>query len=52
MRIAWGKNVVRIGQMMKAYKFLVGNRERKRPLEKPRCRWENNVTIGTGLIYF
>jgi hypothetical protein len=28
-----------------AYRVLVGKSEGKRPLERPRLRWENNITI-------
>jgi len=28
-----------------AYKVLVGKPDRKRPLETPKHRWENNITI-------
>jgi hypothetical protein len=31
-------NVARIGEMTNSYKFLVGNYEGKRPLEKPRYK--------------
>jgi hypothetical protein len=30
-----------MGKMTNAYKSLVG----KRPLGKPRCRWEDNITM-------
>ena len=28
-----------------AYRILVGIREGKRPLGKPRCRWEDNIKM-------
>jgi hypothetical protein len=28
-----------------AYKVLVGKPERRRPLERPRCKWEDNIKI-------
>jgi hypothetical protein len=28
---------------MGAYRILVGKPEGKRPLERPRCRWEDNI---------
>jgi hypothetical protein len=28
-----------------AYKVLVGKPDRKRPLETPKHRWENNITM-------
>jgi hypothetical protein len=30
--------------------FLVGNPERKRPLGRPRSKWENNIKIDLGVI--
>jgi hypothetical protein len=30
---------------MNAYRILVGNPEGKRPLGRPRCRWEDNFKI-------
>ena len=30
---------------MRAYKVLVGDPEGRRPLEKPRRRWEDNIKI-------
>ena len=29
----------------RAYRVLVGRREGKRPLERPRCRWEDNIKM-------
>jgi hypothetical protein len=34
-----------MGEMRKAYKFLVGKPERKRPLGRPRHKWEDNVRM-------
>jgi hypothetical protein len=31
-----------MGEIKGAYRVLVGKPEGKRPLERPRCRWENN----------
>jgi hypothetical protein len=31
--------------MRNAYRILVGNPERKRPLRRPRCRWEDNIKV-------
>jgi hypothetical protein len=35
-------HVARIGEMRKAYKSMAGKTEEKRPLGRPRRRWENN----------
>jgi hypothetical protein len=32
-------------QMRNVYYILVGNHEGKRPLGRPKCCWENNITI-------
>jgi transposase len=34
---AWGRGV---------YRVLVGRPEGKRPLGRPRCRWEDNIKMG------
>jgi hypothetical protein len=34
-----------MGKMRNAYHILVGRPERKRPLERPRRRWEDNFTM-------
>jgi hypothetical protein len=33
------------GEMMNAYRILVGKPEGKRPLGRPRCRWEDNIKM-------
>jgi hypothetical protein len=35
----WEGHVARTGKRRRAYRFLVGKREGKRPFGKPRCRW-------------
>jgi hypothetical protein len=37
--------VARMGQERKVYKVLVGKLERKRPLGRPRRRWEDGVRM-------
>jgi hypothetical protein len=32
--------------MRNVHKILVGRLEGKRPLEKPGCRWEDNIIMG------
>jgi hypothetical protein len=34
-----------MGKMRTAYRILVGKPERKRPLGRPRRRWEDNITV-------
>ena len=38
-------HVVRIGASRDAYRILVGKPEGRRPLERPRRRWENNIKM-------
>jgi len=40
-----GRHVVRIGETRNAYKILVGERERKIPLGRPRRRREDNIIM-------
>jgi hypothetical protein len=42
-RIRWAGHVVRMGKGRSVYRVLVGKPVRKRPLGKPRRRWENNI---------
>jgi hypothetical protein len=32
-----------MGEVINAYKILVGKPEGKRPLRRPRCGWEDNI---------
>jgi hypothetical protein len=34
-----------MGEKRNTYKVLVGIREGKKPLQRPRHKWENNITI-------
>jgi hypothetical protein len=42
-RMRWAGHVARIGEGRGAYRILVGRSERRRPLGKPRRRWEDNI---------
>jgi hypothetical protein len=44
-RMEWAENVASMGKMISTYKILVGKHERKRPLEKPRSRCEENIRM-------
>jgi len=35
----------RVGERRGAYRVLVGKPEGKRPLGRPRCRWEDNIKM-------
>jgi hypothetical protein len=37
--------LVRLEEESNVYKVLVGKPEGKRPLERPRCRWENGIRM-------
>jgi hypothetical protein len=41
----WAGHVARIGARKGAYRVLVGIPEGKRPLERPRRRWEDNIKM-------
>jgi hypothetical protein len=44
-RMRWVGHVSRIVKMRGAYRILVGTYERKRPLGRPRHRWEYNIKV-------
>jgi hypothetical protein len=41
-----------MGEMRNAYKILVGRPEGKRPIGKPRSRWEDNIKMDLREIGF
>jgi len=44
-RMRWAGHVARMGERRSLYRVLVGKPEGKRPLGRPRRRWEDNVKI-------
>jgi hypothetical protein len=42
----WEGNVARVGDRRGVYRAMVGKPEGKRPLGRPRRRWEDNVKMG------
>jgi hypothetical protein len=44
-RMRWAGHVARLGKGRDVYRVLVGNPEGKRPLGRPRRRWEDNIKI-------
>jgi hypothetical protein len=44
-RLRWAGHVARMGERRGAYRALVGKPEGRRPLEKPRRRWEDNIKM-------
>jgi hypothetical protein len=41
----WARHLAGMGEERKLYMVLVGKSERKRPLGKPKCRWEDGIRI-------
>ena len=44
-RIRWTGHVARMGERRGVYRVLVGKPEGKRPLGRPRHRWEDNIKM-------
>jgi hypothetical protein len=44
-RVRWAGHVARIGEKRNEYRILVGRPEEKRPLGRPRRRWEDNIKM-------
>ena len=42
-RMGWAGHVARMEERIGVYRVLVGKPEGKRPLGRPRCRWEDNI---------
>jgi hypothetical protein len=41
----WAGHVARMGEERNVYRVLMGKSEGKRPLERPRRRWEDGIRI-------
>jgi hypothetical protein len=52
MRMRWAGHVARMGEVRDAYNILVGMPEGRRPLGRPRRRWENNIKMDLREIEF
>jgi hypothetical protein len=44
-RLRWAGHVARMGERRGAYRALVGKPEGRRPLGRPRRRWEDNIRM-------
>jgi hypothetical protein len=44
-RMRWAGHVARMGLERKVYNALVGKHEGKRPLERPKCRYEDGIRM-------
>jgi hypothetical protein len=51
-RMRWAGNVARMGEVRGAYHILVGRPEGRRPLGRPRHRWEDNIKMDLWEIGF
>jgi len=49
-RMRWAGHVARMGSRGGIYRILVGKPEGKRPLGRPRHRWEDDIKVGWGGI--
>jgi hypothetical protein len=47
-RMRWAGHVARMGKGRSVYRVLVGRSEGKRPLGRPRRRWEDNIKMDLG----
>jgi len=44
-RMRWAGHIARMGEWRGVYRVLVGKPEGKRPVGRPRCRWEANIKM-------
>jgi hypothetical protein len=44
-RMRWAVHVARTGKRRGVYRVFVGEPDGKRPLERPRCRWVDNIKM-------
>jgi hypothetical protein len=44
-RMRWARHVARMGEKRSAYRLLVGKPEERRPLERSRRRWLDNIRM-------
>jgi hypothetical protein len=44
-KMRWEEHVVAMGEGRGVYRVFVGKPEEKRPLGRPRCRWEDNIKM-------
>jgi hypothetical protein len=44
-KMLYARHVATIGELRNAYKGRIGNNKGKRPIRRPRRRWENNIKM-------
>jgi hypothetical protein len=44
-RMGWARHVAFMGERRGLYRILLGKHEGKKPLGRPRCRWEDNIKM-------
>jgi hypothetical protein len=49
-RIRWAGHVACVGEERNVYKVLMTKPEGKRPLGRPRCKWEDGIRMDLGEI--
>jgi hypothetical protein len=49
-KMRWAEHVARMGEKRNAHRLLVGKPEGKRPLERPRRRWVDNIRMDVGKV--
>ncbi|KAJ4437596.1 hypothetical protein ANN_17741 [Periplaneta americana] len=50
-RLRWAGHVARMGESRNTYRVLVGRPQGKRPLGRPRRRWEDNIKLDLRLFF-
>ena len=53
----WAENIARMWERRGVYRILVGRTKGKRPLGRPKHRWEDNIKMdlqemGCGIVYW
>jgi hypothetical protein len=51
-RMRWAGHVARMGEVRGEYNILVGRPEGRRPLGRPRCRWDDKIKMNLREIGF
>ena len=49
-RMRWAGHVARMGEGREVYRVLVGKPEGRRPLERPRRRWKENIKMDLQVV--